>query len=178
MFLNVKYKIAIAGMVFLATAVCAIPATASGDMFIKIAGIEGESRDKEHSGWIGVESFTWEHTGISMSGERASRTGTRQGEPAMPGSLTIKKYKDKASTPLMQACSRGMDFGDVVVEVVETDEITGIVQYSTYTLSEVNLSGGIPSDSEDRPSETITLNYETVASDYRSTGRKTGKTNP
>ena len=175
---NAKHKIAIAGIAFLTAAVYAIPAMASGDMFMKIAGITGESRDKDHSGWIGVESYSWEHTGISMSGERDSRIGTRQGEPAMPGSLTIKKYTDKASIPLMQTCSQGIDIGEVVVEVVETDEISGILQYSTYTLSRVILSDCESSDSEDRPNETITLNYDTVTSEYRSTDQKTGKTNP
>lgn len=175
MFRNAKHRIIIAAIVFLTGAVYAISTMASGDMFIKIDGIEGESRDIEHSSWIEVESFSWEHMGISMSGQRASRIGTRQGEPAMPGSLTITKIEDKSSTSLMQVCAQGTNLDDVVVDVVETDAQTGIVQHSTYTLSGVNLSGCSSSDSDDRPIETFTLNYDKIAYKYYTTSQKTGK---
>lgn len=168
-------KGAIAGFAVLVLASCAVPALAAVDMFVKIEGIGGESLDREHSGWIEVESFSWEQTEAEMSGQRASLAGTREGIPVMPGSLTITKYGDKASTPLMQACSSGTDLGNVVVEVVETTEETGLVLYSTYTLSGVRPSGCSPSDSEGRPTETITLNYKEITYKYTQVNRKAGK---
>jgi type VI secretion system secreted protein Hcp len=165
-----------AAMVFLTAALCAIPAMAAMDMFIKIDGIDGESRDKDHSGWIEVESFSWEHMGISVSGQRASAIGSRQGEPAMPGSLTVTKFIDKASFPIMRACSSEANIGDVVVNMVETDEITEIVSYRTYTLSGVSVSGCSAADSEDPPTETFTLNYDEISYRNYTIDRKTGKT--
>jgi len=173
---NAKHWIAMAAIAILTAAVCAIPAMAAMDMFIKIAGIDGESRDKDHAGWIEVESFSWEHMEVSLSGQRGSLAGNRQGVPAMPGSLTATKFTDKASAPLMRACSQGTNIGDVVVNMVETNEITELVYYSTYTLSGVTLSGCSPSDSDDRSTETFTLNYDEIAYEYYTIDRKTSKT--
>lgn len=31
----------------------------STDIFLKIDGVTGESRDSRHQGWIQIESFSW-----------------------------------------------------------------------------------------------------------------------
>jgi len=35
---------------------------ASVDYFLKIEGVEGESADKAHKGWIDLESWSWGET--------------------------------------------------------------------------------------------------------------------
>ena len=64
-----------------------------GATYIKIAGIEGDTKDAKHKGWIDVLSIS----GLSIPQDKASGlpTGKRQHKP-----ITITKRIDKA-TPLL-----------------------------------------------------------------------------
>jgi len=168
---NTKHLVAIAGIAILMATVWPVPAMAAVDMFIKIDGIDGESRDKDHSGWIEVESFSW----------GASRGGNRQADSVIPGSLTITKSIDQASPSLMQACVSGKDLGEVFVGLITTDEKTERDQYITYKLMKVRLTSCATSDSDDRPTESITLNYDKIDYKYLPAGKTPGgdaKKNP
>jgi type VI secretion system secreted protein Hcp len=50
------------------------------DMFLKLDGIPGESRDSKHKGEIEIESFSW---GASNSGSAAHGSGGGAGKVAM-----------------------------------------------------------------------------------------------
>jgi len=172
---NTKYLFAIPAIAILMAAAWVAPAIAAVDMFIKIEGIDGESRDKDHSGWIEVESFSWGSQGASVRGRDASRGRSRQAEPVMPGSLTITKSMDQASTSLMRACSSGKIFDEVIVDLLRTDEKTGLVQYTAYTLLEVRLTSCASSGSDERSTENVTLNYSKIDYEYTPVDRGRGK---
>jgi type VI secretion system secreted protein Hcp len=87
----------------------AAPAQAAVDMFIKIEGIDGESRDSKHNEWIDVLAWSW---GASSSG------GSRTPQPSQthvlvaptaedPVPALATRELDKSSAKLQQATVTG-----------------------------------------------------------------------
>jgi type VI secretion system secreted protein Hcp len=69
---------------------------AHGDMVLQLTGIQGESRDSEHKGWIDVMGWSW-----GMQSPSDVVTGQRIGR-AKVNNLKIIKRVDKASPTLIQ----------------------------------------------------------------------------
>jgi len=76
-----------------------LPLNAAVDMYIKIEGIKGESRDKQHKGEIDVLAWSW---GMTQSGT----SNTKPPPKDMPGELQLRVNMDKSS-PLISACHSG-----------------------------------------------------------------------
>jgi type VI protein secretion system component Hcp len=76
--------------------------------YIKFDGIEGESRDSEHKGWIDLQSVSM---GVSRDAASGMATGKRQHKP-----LTITKEIDKSSPMLMRAKDNGTVFSNVKIK--------------------------------------------------------------
>jgi|ETNmetMinimDraft_22_1059887.scaffolds.fasta_scaffold00914_6 type VI secretion system Hcp family effector len=90
---------------FLAIAVAFLSvATASAAIFVKIPSIPGESKDKEHKGWIDVLSVS----GLPRDAASGLPTGKRQHKP-----ISITKPVDKA-TPILARSSRGKSFPSAI----------------------------------------------------------------
>ena len=75
------------------------------DYFLKIAGIDGESKDNAHKGEIDIESWAW---GESQSGGPVSGAGAGAGA----GKVTMNDFSfvmklNKASPKLFLACAKG-----------------------------------------------------------------------
>lgn len=68
------------------------------DMFLKLDGIKGESKDKTHSGEIHIDSFSW---GLSQSGSFGAAGGGGAGKVSA-SDISIMKLVDKSSPLLMQ----------------------------------------------------------------------------
>jgi type VI secretion system secreted protein Hcp len=86
--------------------------------FIKIEGIEGESRDDGHEKWIDVLSFSW---GMSRSAEASTSTGSGGAEKAVPGDITITKAIDRASPNLADFRTKGKIITSMIVDTVRKD---------------------------------------------------------
>jgi type VI secretion system secreted protein Hcp len=83
------------------------------DAFIKIDGIEGESADERHAGWIEIRSYDW--TVSQMASRTASTAGGASVERADFSPFFFSKLLDKASPGL--ACANGIHIGTIVVEL-------------------------------------------------------------
>lgn len=70
------------------------------DIFLKIDGITGEARDKAHGGEIDVLSWSW---GMTLKVNRGGGGPARSPEFDQ---LTVTKFVDRASAPLMTALMR------------------------------------------------------------------------
>lgn len=75
----------------------------SGDIFLKIDGIEGESTDDKHSGEIQLETVSW---GASNAASFNYGGGGGTGKVTMQD-IHFTKVIDKASTKLFLACCKG-----------------------------------------------------------------------
>ncbi|GAB3412897.1 type VI secretion system tube protein Hcp [Erwinia aphidicola] len=81
----------------------------SKDIFLRVDGITGESKDARHPGWIQVESFGWGATQPSAievgSGGGAGKVKFRD--------LTVNAFIDKATPNLLRYVSNGKHINSV-----------------------------------------------------------------
>ncbi|MDB6037384.1 MAG: hypothetical protein JWM99_1225 [Verrucomicrobiales bacterium] len=125
------------------------------DMFLKIAGIPGESTDADHKDWIQISSFSF---GLSNPGSAGVGRGAAVGRPTHQD-LSFIHFTDKASPLLMSACSKGKHIPEATIAVRKAG---GNQQdYLQYKLTDVLISsyqtGG--SNGGDRPGEEVALNF-------------------
>src|SRR3954454_21312085 len=133
------------------------------DSFLKIEGIEGESKDSKHKGSIEISSWSW---GAAQTGTSSSGGGAGAGKVAMQDAH-FSMGVSKASPKLMLACAGG----DHIKQAVLTCRKAGKDQqeYIKYTFSDVLVSsfqtggnnGGIT------PTETLTLNFSKIEIEYK-----------
>jgi len=87
------------------------------DMFIKIDGIEGESRDQQHKGEIELLSFSW---GIA---NQVSNTDDGSGAGRVSVSdLSIVKQMDSTSRELFEKYCQGEHIGNALITLVRRGE--------------------------------------------------------
>src|SRR3954468_6286788 len=133
------------------------------DMFMKLAGVDGESRDSKHPKSIDVLAWSW---GMSNSGSAHTGGGAGAGKVNVQD-VSFTKYIDKSSPDLMLACCNGKHYPTATLVVRKAG--TTPLEYLTLTLSEVMVTavstGG--SGGEDRLTENVTLNFAKVKVDYK-----------
>jgi type VI secretion system secreted protein Hcp len=85
------------------------------DAFMQIDGIQGESGDERHAGWIEIKNFS---LGV---GQRVSRTASSAGgasaERADFAEFTLSKLLDIATPQLALACAAGTHIDRIVVAI-------------------------------------------------------------
>ena len=133
------------------------------DCFLKIDGIEGESKDAKHKGSIEISAWSW---GAAQTGTSSSGGGAGAGKVAMQDAH-FSMSVSKASPKLMLACAGG----DHIKQAVLTCRKAGKDQqeYIKYTFSDVLISsfqtggtsGGVT------PTETLTLNFSKIEYEYK-----------
>jgi type VI secretion system secreted protein Hcp len=132
------------------------------DMFLKIEGVEGESKDAKHGKEIDVLAWSW---GVSNAGTFHSGTGGGAGK-ANVQDLSLTKYYDKASPNLLLACCTGKHYDEALLTVRKAGE--NPLEYIKITMTNVLVTsvstGG--SGGEDRLTENVTLNFGKVKSQY------------
>ena len=85
------------------------------DAFIKIDGIEGESTDDKHPGWIEILSFGSGHS--QNVSKTASSAGGASAERADFHDFAFEKFLDQATPKLALACASGEHIDTVRVEL-------------------------------------------------------------
>jgi type VI secretion system secreted protein Hcp len=133
------------------------------DMFMKIAGLKGESADKAgHAGEIDVLAWSW---GASNSGNAHMGGGQGAGKVNVQD-LSFTKYIDKSSPDLMLYCCNGKHIKDATLTVRKAGEKP--LEYLTITMNDIIVTsvstGG--SGGEDRLTENVTLNFAKVKVQY------------
>jgi type VI secretion system secreted protein Hcp len=100
------------------------------DAFIKFDGIEGESADSKHAGWIEILNYD-----LDVS-QRVSRTASSAGGATTGradfSELCFSKLLDKATPALALACAAGTHFDKVVIEICRAGKDK--VKFMEYTL--------------------------------------------
>jgi type VI secretion system secreted protein Hcp len=133
------------------------------DIFIKIDGAPGESRDKTHPNEIDVLAWSW---GMSNSGTGHMGGGHGSGKVNVQD-LSFTKYIDFSSTVLELFCASGKHIKDATLVVRKAGEKP--LEYLKIKMEDVLISsvstGG--SGGEDRLTENVTLNFAKVKVDYQ-----------
>jgi len=151
-----------------AVLVFSLPSVYADNIFLKIGDIKGESTDRDHKDWIDVLSVSF---GASSSGS-GETSGTRYDSTGRTAfsDISITKEIDKSSPKLFELVASGERIrGDVTLQKV-TSEGT---PYVTATLTNVIVSDYSIGGSEGSvPTESISLNYETINFSYNQLNSK------
>ena len=145
---------------------------ATVDYFLKIDGIEGESRDDKHKDEIEIESFSW---GETQSGSFAVGGGAGAGKVSMQD-FYFTMLVNKASPALFLACAQGDHIKNAILTCRKAGKKP--VEFLKFTLSNVLISsfqiggtGGVV------PTDQISLNFAKIEVEYKeqgATGKLTG----
>jgi len=140
------------------------------EMFLKLAGIEGESSDAKHKGEIDVLAWSW---GLS---EEAGRGNPQAGSPAGGGagrvkieSISIQKLVDVASPLLLLFSAQGKHITDGTLTTRKAGKGGGdflLFKMTDVIVTSVHLA---VSKDTDQPAESITLNFGKFEFNYRPT---------
>jgi type VI secretion system secreted protein Hcp len=137
---------------------------AAVDYFLKLDGIEGESKDDKFKNTIDVESWSW---GESQSGANAAGGGGGAGKVSMQDFHFVMKVCT-ASPKLMLACANG--------DHIKTAELTcrkagkDQQEYMKIKLTDLIVSSyqtGGSAGSSLIPSDQISLNYAKIEMEYK-----------
>ncbi len=139
--------------------------------FIKFDGIEGESLDKDHTGWSPLLTFS---QGVSQPGRGATGSTRRRGDVVMDD-IRCTKELDKASPRIAESVCKGKIYPKVVIHLTASTTDEGRVTYCAYEFKNVmvtnyDVSGS--GQSEDVPTEDFSLNFEEIKMTYTETDAK------
>jgi type VI secretion system secreted protein Hcp len=134
----------------------------AADIFLKIDGIKGESKDDKHKDEIELLAWSWAE---SQTGSAGRGGGMGSGKVEIHD-MTFSKYVDKATPKLISACAKGEHIPKAELAMrkaggeqkeylkIELDDVM-VSNYST------SGSGG-----GDAPTENISLNFGKITVEY------------
>lgn len=141
--------------------------------YLHIPEIVGELKDRDHSGWMDVESFA-----IERPSSRGGQTAESRESLALEDFHFTKKT-DKATPKLMEAAARGLNSPKVTLEVRQIGSAPGAflpgmrgwlqLKVLTYVFEEVTISSfsiGAGSKGDANPMDTFILNFKKMTYSY------------
>jgi type VI secretion system secreted protein Hcp len=131
------------------------------DMFLKLDGIKGESKDSKHKDEIHIESFSW---GMSQTGTMSVGGGGGAGKVSVHD-ISITKFVDSASAALMLSCCNGKHIKEGLVTVRKAGEKP--LEYLKITLNDILVSGVQQAGhGSDLLTENVTLSFSKFKVNY------------
>jgi len=145
--------------------------------YIKFDGIDGESKDKDHKGWIDFDSLS---QGLRQPGRGATGAARRRGD-VVCDDIQVTKLYDKSSPKLAEAVCNGKVFPKVEVHFTASTTDKGRETYLSFEMKNVmvtsyNMAGSGQGDAA--PMESFSLNFEEIRTTYHqvsAAGKKEGK---
>lgn len=127
---------------------------AAVDYFLKIEGIDGESKAQGHQNWHDVTSISWGRGAPQAiaEGGMAARRGA-----SGPGQMTITKTLDKASPKLMQAMQSGRRIPSAQLDIAKSGAPAMRYNFQNVIISSYRTTG-----QGGKPVEQFTINFEKV----------------
>lgn len=139
------------------------------DMFLDLGEkIKGESIDGTHKDKIDLLAWSW---GMSNQGSTHVGVGSGSGKANFQD-ISITKYVDKASCPLMAACASGehVPTASLIVRKAGGTPLEYLVITLTNVLVSSYSTGG--SGGEDRLTENVSLNFGKFKIEYKTQNDK------
>jgi type VI secretion system secreted protein Hcp len=140
------------------------------DMFLKIAGIPGESQDSKHKEEIQIHSFSW---ALSQSGSASTGGGAGAGKSDFQD-FSFAMPVSKASPKLFLACASGQHLSDATLTVRKAggDQVEFLVYKLTDCIVSTYQEGG--DSGGDIPTDAFSLNFAKLEVSYRQQDPKGG----
>jgi type VI secretion system secreted protein Hcp len=143
--------------------------------FLKLEGIEGESKDKDHKNWTDVASVSF---GVDMAGGSAAGQTRRRGA-ATVHPVTLSREYDKASPKLEEAVLSGKIFPKVEIHNTATFGESKCayckIELKDVKITSYHFSGSSHGDAV--PTESLSLNFgekKHTYTEYDNKGTKKG----
>jgi type VI secretion system secreted protein Hcp len=135
------------------------------DMFLKLDGIKGESKDFKHKDEIHIESFSW---GMSQTGAHGAGGGGGAGKVSVHD-ISVTKFLDKATPELMLHCANGKHIKDGLITVRKAGEHP--VEYLKIKLTDILISSVQEAGhGSDLLSESLSINFAKFNVEYQEQG--------
>jgi len=132
-------------------------------IFIKYGDLAGEATATGYEKWMEVQSLQWGvGRGISSGVGGGSK---REASAPSVSEIVVTKTMD-AISPLMLKEAIGGDAKTVKIDLTQTDASGKHIAYQKYILTNTLVSGYSLSSGGDRPSESLSLNFTKVDSEY------------
>lgn len=136
-------------------------------IYMKVGDIVGEAQEQNYKGWSNVAAFKQVHaTPPDISSGLLSRGSV------VFQDILISKPIDKASPKLAEAVCNGTVIPEVQIHMTGSYDGSGPVKYYGCELLKVLITGYVISgsgQSEDVPTEEVTLTFETIKVTYTET---------
>lgn len=144
----------------------------SFDAFMQVDGVEGESLDAGHKGW--VELLSYHYDAIQSISSSASSNGGASAGGVTLGDFQISKHVDRATPKLFELCCRGSHIKTVTVRIHRSGGEK--FKYMDIVLEEVLISSisGHGAEQVGFPAEVINLNYGRIKFEYSQQSRADG----
>lgn len=142
------------------------------DTYIQIEGVQGESTDEKHKGWIEVMSYS--HGIAQQSSGAISSHGARSAGKCDHHDFTVTKRLDKSSPYLYKHGCNGKHFPKVVVEVCRSTGAKEVFMKYTFdhvVVSSAQIGGGF---GQENPVETVSFQYGKIKWEFTQIDPKTG----
>ena len=125
------------------------------DMFLKLTGVDGESKDKVYGMQIDILAWSW---GCSNSGSGHVGGGSGAGKVNVQD-ISITKWVDSSSPSLVLACCNGdhYDEGNLIIRKAGGSPVDYLMSKLTEVFLTSVSTGG--SGGEDRLTENVSLNF-------------------
>ena len=141
------------------------------DMFLKLEGVPGESKDEKLTDHIEILGFSW---GVTQQGSYGTGTGGGSGKAHFQDAH-FTHYFDKASTVLFQMCATGKHIakGEFIARRAGADgkpQPYCNLKFDDLIVSSVSPSGHGGGD--DRMTESFTLNFRKITYVYTTQDNK------
>lgn len=134
------------------------------DYFLKVEGVDGESKDSQYGGWIDVVSWAWSET---QTGTLAHGGGGGGGKVSMKD-FVVRFHHCKASPKLMEGCASGQRFGSatLVARVAGGTQAKFLqIKFTDVLVGSYETSGA--SGSAGRPIDNVGLNFGKIEHEYQ-----------
>ncbi len=134
------------------------------DYFLKLDGIEGESKDSKHGNEIDLQSFSW---GATQTGSHAFGGGGGSGKVQVQDFHFVMK-NCKASPKLFLACAEGEHIkkGVLICRKAGKDQQEFLkVTMSDLLISSYQTSGSSAGD--EVPNDQVSLNFSKIEFEYK-----------
>jgi type VI secretion system secreted protein Hcp len=132
------------------------------DYFLKITGLQGESRDATHKDEIEIDSWGWGLSKPAATGPGAVGRATFQ-------EFSILKKVDRSSPALAQACVKGEHFQEAVLSARRAEGPNFSIDFLVIRLSDITISSYEEAGaSQSAPMDSIEIAFSKIEYSYNS----------
>ncbi len=136
-------------------------------VFVQIPGITGGSTEKNHVGWIKVDSLQF-GVGRSLNNPLGHATSRESGQPNV-SEIHVTKPMDNASIELFGWSVSEFTAKAVVIDVVSTGRTD--MPFASYNLDQAVISGySVAASGDSMPSESISFNFTKIEETFVTVG--------